>query len=314
MPDVNVEAMTNDEMVAFIREQQIPCPGCGKSDFTDIRKFNLMFKTFQGVTEDTAARGVPAPGDRTGHFRQLQERPAHDAPQDARSASARSARASATRSRRATSSSASASLSRWSWSSSASRARIWSGSTTGRSYCHDWLLGLGMQEENLRLRDHEKEELSHLLQGHDRHRVSVPVRLGRALGHCRPHGLRPQGSTRSTPVRSMDYFDQETNEHYVPYVIEPSLGADRVALAFLCEAYDEEVVDEAKNDTRVVLHLHPALAPVQVRGAAAVEKALRAGDRALPQAAEALHVRLRRRRLASASATAVRTRSARRTA
>ena len=90
----------------------------------------------------------------------------------------------------------------------------------------------------------------------------------------------------------MDYFDQEKNEHYIPYVIEPSLGADRVTLAFLCEAYDEEVVDEAKNDTRVVMHFHPGARAVQVRGAAAVEKALRARDRALPPAAKALHVRL----------------------
>ena len=90
----------------------------------------------------------------------------------------------------------------------------------------------------------------------------------------------------------MDYFDQEKNEHYIPYVIEPSLGADRVTLAFLCEAYDEEVVDEAKNDTRVVMHFHPALAPFKCAVLPLSKKALRARDRALPQAAEALHVRL----------------------
>ena len=90
----------------------------------------------------------------------------------------------------------------------------------------------------------------------------------------------------------MDYFDQEKNEHYIPYVIEPSLGADRVTLAFLCEAYDEEVVDEAKNDTRVVMHFHPALAPFKCAVLPLSKKALRACDRALPPAAKALHVRL----------------------
>ena len=130
MPDVNVEAMTNDEMVAFIRAQQIPCPGCGKSDFTDIRKFNLMFKTHQGVTEDTAAEVYLRPETAQGIFVNFKNISARRAARS-RSASARSARASATRSRRATLSSASASSSRWSSSSSASRTPISSGSTTG---------------------------------------------------------------------------------------------------------------------------------------------------------------------------------------
>ena len=169
MPDVNVEAMTNDEMVAFIRAQQIPCPGCGKSDFTDIRKFNLMFKTHQGVTEDTAAEVYLRPETAQGifvNFKNIQR-------------------------------------------------------TTRRKIPFGWGELWGVADRtNYDLTQHQK------FSGQD-----------------------------------MDYFDQEKNEHYIPYVIEPSLGADRVTLAFLCEAYDEEVVDEAKNDTRVVMHFHPALAP-----------------------------------------------------
>jgi glycyl-tRNA synthetase len=161
---VNVEAMTNDEMVAFIRDHQVPCPGCGKSDFTDIRKFNLMFKTHRASRRTPPPRSISA-RDRPGHLRQL---PPSSAPPAAScpSACARWASPSATRSPRATSSSASASSSRWSWSSSASPIPTWSGLSTGAPTATTGCMSLGMKDENLRLRDHEKEELSLLFQGH----------------------------------------------------------------------------------------------------------------------------------------------------
>ena len=129
-----------------------------------------------------------------------------------------------------------------------------------RKYCHDWLLNLGMKDENIRLRDHEPEELSFYSKATTDFEFLFPFGWGELWGIAdRTDYDLTQHQTHSG--KSMEYFDPETNEHYLPYVVEPSLGADRVALAFLCDAYDEEVVDEAKNDTRVVLRLHPALAP-----------------------------------------------------
>ncbi|MBQ8830551.1 MAG: glycine--tRNA ligase, partial [Oscillospiraceae bacterium] len=129
-----------------------------------------------------------------------------------------------------------------------------------REYCHNWLLNLGMKEENIRLRDHEKEELSHYSNATTDFEFMFPFGWGELWGVAdrTDYDLTAH---QNTSGQDMTYFDQETNEHYIPYVIEPSLGADRVALAFLIDAYDEEVVDAEKNDTRVVLHLHPALAP-----------------------------------------------------
>ncbi|MBR3641294.1 MAG: glycine--tRNA ligase, partial [Oscillibacter sp.] len=129
-----------------------------------------------------------------------------------------------------------------------------------RSFCRDWLLGLGMREEDLRLRDHEKEELSFYSKATTDFEFLFPFGWGELWGVAdrTDYDLTQH---QNTSGQDLTYFDQETNEHYIPYVVEPSLGADRAVLAFLCEAYDEEVVDAEKNDTRVVLRLHPALAP-----------------------------------------------------
>jgi glycyl-tRNA synthetase len=129
-----------------------------------------------------------------------------------------------------------------------------------RAYCRDFLLSLGMKKENMRLRDHEKEELSHYSNATTDIEFLFPFGWGELWGIAdrTDFDLRQH---QNTSGKSLEYFDQTTGEHYLPYVIEPSLGADRVALAFLCDAYDEEVVDAEKNDTRVVLRLHPALAP-----------------------------------------------------
>ena len=129
-----------------------------------------------------------------------------------------------------------------------------------KDFCKNWLLSLGMTEENLRLRDHEKEELSFYSKATTDIEFLFPFGWGELWGIAdrTDYDLKQH---QDHSGKDMTYFDQESNEHYIPYVVEPSLGAVRVALAFLCDAYDEEVVDAEKNDVRVVLRLHPALAP-----------------------------------------------------
>ncbi|MPM50803.1 Glycine--tRNA ligase [bioreactor metagenome] len=129
-----------------------------------------------------------------------------------------------------------------------------------RNYCKKWLKDLGMKEESIRLRDHEKEELSHYSNATTDFEFLFPFGWGELWGVASRTDFDLKAH-QTASGKDQSYFDQETNEHYIPYVIEPSLGADRVALAFLIDAYDEEVVDAQKNDTRIVLHLHPALAP-----------------------------------------------------
>ena len=150
-----------------------------------------------------------------------------------------------------------------------------------------------MDENNLRLRDHDPAELAFSFQSDDGLRVFVPFGWGELWGVAdRTDYDLTQHQTHSG--QDLTYFDQEKGEHYVPYVVEPSLGADRVTLAFLVDAYDEEVVDEAKKDTRVVLRLHPALAPIKVAVLPLSKKEVLAGPgaRALRRALQALHVRI----------------------
>jgi glycyl-tRNA synthetase len=129
-----------------------------------------------------------------------------------------------------------------------------------RQFCRDWLLTLGMQEDNIRLRDHEAEELSHYSNATTDFEFLFPFGWGELWGVASRTDF-DLTAHQETSGKTQTYFDPETNEHYIPYVIEPSLGADRVTLAFLIDAYDEEVVDAEKNDVRTVLRLHPALAP-----------------------------------------------------
>ncbi len=257
--DVNVEAMDGEHLVAYIREQQIPCPGCGKSDFTDIRKFNLMFKTHMGVTEDTASEVYLRPETAQGifvNFTNIQRTTRRKLPfgvcQIGKSF----------------------------------RNEITPGNfifrirefeqmeleffckpdtdlewfAYWRSYCHEWLKSLNIQEENLRLRDHEKEELSFYSKATTDFEYLFPFGWGELWGVA-DRTSYDLSQHQEHSGQDLTYFDQETNEHYIPYVVEPSLGADRMTLALLVEAYDEEVVDEAKNDVRVVMRFHPAIAP-----------------------------------------------------
>ena len=247
--DVNVEAMTQEEMVAFIRENNVPCPGCGKSDFTDIRKFNLMFKTHQGVTEDSSTEVYLRPETAQGifvNFQNIQRTTRKKLPFGVCQVG-KSFRNEITP------------------GNFIFRIRCQPGTDLEwfaywRKYCHDWLTNLNIKDENLRLRDHEPEELAFYSKATTDFEFMFPFGWGELWGVAdrTDYDLKQH---QEHSGKDMTYFDQEKNEHYVPYVIEPSLGADRVTLAFLVEAYDEEVVDAEKNDVRTVMRFHPALAP-----------------------------------------------------
>ena len=210
-----IDACSQAEMKSFIDEKNICCPTCGKHNFTDIRQFNLMFKTFQGVTEDAKNDRVSPPGDGAGHLCELRQRAAHHAPASCRSASARSASRSATRSHRATSLSARVNSSRWSWSSSASRARTSSGLPTGSGFCKQWLLSLGMKEENLRLRDHDPEELCFYSKATTDFEFLFPFGWGELWGVAdrTDYDLTQH---QNTSGKDLTYFDQEKNDALYP--------------------------------------------------------------------------------------------------
>ncbi|MGE4354629.1 MAG: glycine--tRNA ligase [Oscillospiraceae bacterium] len=259
--DINVEAMDNNALVAYIREKGITCPGCGKSDFTDIRKFNLMFKTFQGVTEDSAATVYLRPETAQGifvNFKNVQRTTRKKVPfgvcQIGKSFRNEITPGNFTFRTRE--------FEQMELEFFCKPGTDLEWFSYWRSYCHKWLLDLGMTDEHLRLRDHEKEELSHYSNATTDFEFLFPFGWGELWGVADRTDFDLKAH-QTTSGESMEYFDQEMGEKYIPYVIEPSLGADRVTLAFLIDAYDEEVVDEAKGDIRVVLHLHPALAPVK---------------------------------------------------
>jgi glycyl-tRNA synthetase len=259
--DVCVETMDNERLVGYIREKGVTCPHCGKSDFTDIRKFNLMFKTFQGVNEDTAAQIYMRPETAQGIFVNFKN---------------------VLRTSRKKIPFGIAQVGK------AFRNEITPGNFIFRTrefeqleleffckpgtdlewfeywrlFCRDWLLSLGMKSENLRLRDHEKEELSHYSNATTDFEFLFPFGWGELWGVADRTDFDLKAH-QTHSGENMEYFDQETGEKYIPYVVEPSLGADRVLLAFLIDAYDEEVVDAEKNDVRTVLRFHPALAPIK---------------------------------------------------
>ena len=254
---VEPNGWTDEKMMEYIKSEGIACPNCGGKNLTDIRKFNLMFKTFQGVTEDAKNEIYLCPETAQGifvNFANVQRTTRKKIPFGIGQVG------------------------------KSFRNEITPGNFTFRTRefeqmeleffckpgtdlewfkywkdaCKNWLLSLGIREEDIRLRDHEKEELSHYSNATTDIEYLFPFGWGELWGIAdRTDFDLKQHMKHST--KSMEYFDTVTNEKYVPYVVEPSLGADRVALAFLCEAYDEEEVGE--GDTRVVMHLHPALAP-----------------------------------------------------
>ena len=272
--DDNPAGWSFEEMAKFIKEKNIACPDCGGHEFTDIKKFNLMFKTFIGVTEDSTSTVYLRPETAQGifvNFNNVQRSTRKKLPfgigQIGKSF----------------------------------RNEITPGNFVFRTrefeqmeleffckpgtdlewfkfwkeYCHNWLLDLGMKADHLRLRDHDPEELCFYSKATTDFEYLFPFGWGELWGIADRTDY-DLGQHEKFSGKDMKYFDPETNEHYVPYVIEPSLGADRVALAFLADAYDEETVGE--NDVRVVLRLHPFLAPYK---AAVLPLSKKLGDGAI---------------------------------
>ena len=258
--DMIADGMTDEELTNFIIENKIPCPSCGKTNFTGIRKFNLMFKTFQGVTEDTTSEIYLRPETAQGIFVDFK---------------------SVLRTSRKKMPMGIAQIGK------AFRNEITPGNFTFRTrefeqmeleffckpgtdlewhkywkdYCENWLLSLGMKKDNIRLRDHSPEELVFYSKATTDIEFKFPFGWGELWGIAdrTDYDLTKH---MNHSKQDLSYQDPETNEKYVPYVIEPSLGADRVVLAFLCNAYEEQEI--AEGDTRTVLHLHPALAPYKL--------------------------------------------------
>ena len=256
----SVDAWSQEEMMNFIKDHQVPCPTCGKHNFTDIRQFNLMFKTFQGVTEDAKNTVYLRPETAQGifvNFKNVQRTSRKKIPfgigQIGKSF----------------------------------RNEITPGNFTFRTrefeqmeleffcepdtdlewfaywkqFCIDWLQTLGIKPEEMRVRDHEKEELSFYSKATTDIEFLFPFGWGELWGIA---DRTDYDLSRHAEVSGQDltYFDDTKNTKYVPYVVEPSLGADRVVLAFLCAAYDEEELEG--GDMRTVLRFHPALAPVKI--------------------------------------------------
>ena len=257
---VPVDGWKNDQLMQYIRDRGVKCPECGSANFTEIRKFNLMYKTYQGVTEDSKTEIYLRPETAQGifvNFKNVQRTTRKKIPfgigQIGKSF----------------------------------RNEITPGNFIFRirefeqmeleffcepgtdlqwfqywkDYCYNWLLKLGLKPESLKLRDHAKEELSHYSNATTDVEFNFPFGWGELWGIAD----RTDFDLKQHMEHSKDdlsYFDPATNEKYVPYCIEPSLGADRITLAFLCDAYDEEEV--AEGDVRTVLRFHPVIAPVKI--------------------------------------------------
>lgn len=269
-----IDAFSQEEMKTFIEENNIPCPSCGKHNFTDIRQFNLMFKTFQGVTEDAKNTVYLRPETAQGIFvnfvnvqRTTRKKLPFGIGQIGKSF----------------------------------RNEITPGNfifrvrefeqmeleffcepdtdlewfSYWRSFCKNWLLSLGMKEENLRLRDHDPEELCFYSKATTDFEFMFPFGWGELWGVAdrTDYDLTQH---QNTSGKDLTYFDPDKNTRYIPYVVEPSLGVERSFLAFLTEAYDEETLEG--GDVRTVLHFHPALAPFK---AAVLPLSKKLGDKAM---------------------------------
>jgi glycine--tRNA ligase len=256
----SVDAWSNDVMKGYVEEHKIACPSCGKHNWTDIRQFNLMFKTFQGVTEDAKNTVYLRPETAQGifvNFKNVQRTSRKKVPFGIAQVG------------------------------KSFRNEITPGNFTFRtrefeqmeleffckpdtdlewfdywkSYCLNWLKTLGIKDEQIRVRDHEKEELSFYSKATSDIEFLFPFGWGELWGVADRTDY-DLGRHQEISGQDLTYFDDETNERYIPYVVEPSLGADRVTLAFLCAAYDEETLEG--DDTRTVLRFHPAIAPVKI--------------------------------------------------
>lgn len=258
--DMIADGMSDEQLVNFIRENQIPCPKCGKTNFTDIRKFNLMFKTFQGVTEDNTATIYLRPETAQGifvNYKNVMRTTRRKLPVGIAQIG-KSFRNEITpgnfifRIRE---------FEQMELEFFCKPGTDLEWHNYWKEFCRKWLLDLGMKEENIRFRDHSKEELSHYSNATTDVEFLFPFGWGELWGIADRTNFDLSQHMKFSG-EDMTYTDPETNEKYVPYCIEPSLGCDRILLAFLCNAYDEEKVSD--DDTRVVLHLHPALAPIKM--------------------------------------------------
>jgi len=258
---VTVDGWSDEKLEEYIKEKGIQCPDCGKSDFTSIRQFNLMFKTFQGVTEDSKAEIYLRPETAQGifvNFKNVQRTSRKKIPFGIAQIG------------------------------KSFRNEITPGNFTFRTrefeqmeleffckpgtdlewfaywkdFCVNWLKALGMKQENIRLRDHDKEELSHYSKATTDIEYRFPFGWGELWGIADRTDFDLKQHIEHSG-QDMSYLDPDTNEKYVPYCIEPSVGVDRVTLAFMVDAYDEEIVPDVngKEDIRVVMRFHPALAP-----------------------------------------------------
>ena len=257
--DDNPAGWTFEQMAQYIKEKGIVCPDCGGSDFTDIKKFNLMFKTFIGVTEDSTNTVYLRPETAQGifvNFNSVQRSARKKLPFGVCQIG-KSFRNEITpgnfvfRTRE---------FEQMELEFFCKPGTDLEWFNYWKNFCHQWLLNLGMKDENLRLRDHDPEELCFYSKATTDFEFLFPFGWGELWGVADRTDY-DLGQHQNHSGKDCTYFDQETGEHYIPYVVEPSLGADRVALAFLVDAYDEE--DLGEGDVRVVLHLHPALAPVK---------------------------------------------------
>lgn len=258
--DLSVDGWKNEQLTEYIKEKEVKCPNCGSGNFTDIRKFNLMYKTFQGVTEDSQSEIYLRPETAQGifvNFKNVQRSTRRKIPFGIAQIG------------------------------KSFRNEITPGNFIFRirefeqmeleffcepgtdmewflywkDFCFEWLLKLGLTKENLRLRDHKKEELSHYSKATTDIEFLFPFGWGELWGIADRTDFDLKQHIEHSK-EDLSYFDPVTNQKYVPYCVEPSLGADRVTLAFLCDAYDEEEV--AQGDVRTVLHFHPALAPIKI--------------------------------------------------
>lgn len=258
-PDVDVNGMTNEQMMAFIRENHVKCPNCGKEDFTDIRQFNMMFKTHIGVTEDSKSVVYLRPETAQGMFVNFKN---------------------VLRTTRRKLPIGICNVGR------AFRNEITPGQMTFRTrefdqmemeffckpgedlkwfdywkqYCLNFVDSLGIKKDNLRYRDHEPEELAFYSKATTDIEYLFPFGWGEIWGIADRTDYDLKRHIEHSG-EALDYLDPETNEKYVPYCIEPSVGLDRLVLMTLCDAYDEETVGD--NDTRIVMHLSPAVAPIK---------------------------------------------------
>ncbi|MDE6188685.1 MAG: glycine--tRNA ligase [Clostridia bacterium] len=268
--NVTIAGWSNSQMEKYIADNKIPCPDCGKCDFTGVRQFNLMFKTFQGVTEDSTNTVYLRPETAQGifvNFLNVQRTSRMKVPfgigQIGKSF----------------------------------RNEITPGNFIFRvrefeqmeleffckpgtdlewfaywkEFCKNWLLGLGIKQENLKLRDHDPEELSHYSNATTDFEFKFPFGWGELWGIADRTDFDLNAHAKVSG-KNLEYTDPITNEKYVPYVIEPSLGVERMVLAILCNSYEEQELEG--GDSRVVMHFHPAIAPYKVAVLPLQKKAL----------------------------------------